>query len=258
MKKITIIAGISLAVIAYISAVYGRENVIDRSFSVSNGGTLYVDSDSGSIDVESHAEDTVKIEVYKKGHDADEFEVSLEQNGGDIIIKGDKESSWGSYNLSVNYRITVPQYYNLELKTGGGSIEITELKGNVQAFTSGGSITLDDIEGDVDVKTSGGSIRVEDVAGNVDAHTSGGSIKAKLSQQLTQDCSLVTSGGSITAYLIESIAVDLRASTSGGRVRSDFTVDGRVKKNKIEGVINGGGPRLTLRTSGGSVSIREL
>ena len=66
---------------------------------------------------------------------------------------------------------------------------------------------LEEIKGDVDVKTSGGSIRVDDVAGNIRAHTSGGSVKAKLSQQLTEDCKLTTSGGSIRAYLSPSMAV---------------------------------------------------
>ena len=109
----------------------------------------------------------------------------------------------------------------------------------------------------MDVKTSGGSIRIEDVAGNVEGHTSGGSIKVEFSQQITEDSVLTTSGGSISAYLDPSIAINLDASTSGGRVKSEFDVDGSIKRTKIKGQINGGGPLLKLRTSGGSVSINK-
>jgi hypothetical protein len=69
---------------------------------------------------------------------------------------------------------------------------------------------------------------------------------------------LTTSGGSVTAYLANDIAVDLDASTSGGRVKSDFMVVGKIKKTSIKGTINGGGPDLKLKTSGGSVRIKTL
>lgn len=75
---------------------------------------------------------------------------------------------------------------------------------------------------------------------------------------MTEDASLETSGGSITAYLIKDIQVDINASTGGGSVRTDFDIDGRVKKQSIKGEINGGGPELDLHTSGGSVNIRSL
>ncbi len=260
MNKTTFIAGISVAVLLAFGLSQAEDTSIDRSFSVSAGGTLYLDSDTGRVEIESHNADTVEVEVIKKGNNAADFEVNFDHDDEDLTIKGDKDSSWGfgGFSLSVTYIIKVPEDYNLKLKTGGGSIYIEDLKGNVDAKTSGGSITLGDIDGDVEVKTSGGSIRVEEVAGNINAHTSGGSVRAKLSKQLTDDCKLTTSGGSVSVFLTPKMAVDIEASTSGGRVRSEFDVDGTVKKTKIVGTINGGGPLLKLRTSGGSVSINEL
>jgi len=222
-----------VATFALIGLSQANSDTIEKTFSVSSGGTLIIDSDSGTVDIESHDQDTVEVKVFKRGSNADDFTVKFEQDGDDVRIRGDKDSSWGSYSLSVKYVIKVPQSYNLDLNTGGGSIEIEDLIGDVDASTSGGSIELGQIEGDIEVKTSGGSIRVEDIAGNIDAHTSGGSIKAKLSKQLSEDCKLTTSGGSITAYLSPSMAIDLNASTSGGRVSSSFDVDGSVKKNSI-------------------------
>lgn len=258
MKKAMILLGAGILTFAALGLTQASTDTVEKSFSVDSGGTLYIDSDSGAIDIETHGSDVVEVRVDKRGTNADDFTVTFEQDGADVKIDGDKDNGWGNHSLNVRYVIKVPKSYNLDLKTGGGSIDIEDLNGKVEAYTSGGSIELGQINGDVDVKTSGGSISVEDVAGNIDAHTSGGSIKAKISKQLTDDCKLTTSGGSIVAYLTPSIAVDLNASTSGGRVKSDFDVDGKVKKNRIRGSINGGGPELTLKTSGGSVSIKEL
>jgi DUF4097 and DUF4098 domain-containing protein YvlB len=99
---------------------------------------------------------------------------------------------------------------------------------------------------------------VDAVSGNLNAHTSGGSIRARLDKQPTGDNELSTSGGSIKVYLFAEIKLDLSASTSGSRVKTDFDIDGRVDKQSIRGTINGGGPRLRLSTSGGSVRINQL
>ncbi len=268
MKKLSLITTVSVAALALIGLTFAGSDhsdeskadtdVVEKTFDVKSGGTLIVDSDAGSLNIKSHKENTVSVQVFKRGRNAEDFEVRMVQDGDDVRVRGDKESGWGNYRLSVRYVIKVPKTYNLNLDTGGGSIEVENLRGEVEAFTSGGSIQLGDIEGDVQVKTSGGSIRVGDVAGNIRAHTSGGSIKAKLSKQLTEDGKLTTSGGSISVSLNPSMNLDLNASTSGGRVRSDLAVKGTVKKSGIKGTINGGGPKLTLRTSGGNISIKEL
>ena len=163
--------------------------------------------------------------------------------------------------------------------TSGGSIEAVNVKGDVQVRTSGGSIRLGAIQGFVSGRTSGGSIKVVDCSGgtevrtsgggiwlggigrNVTARTSGGSIKANITIQPQGECSLRTSGGQITCTLIPDIAVDLEAKASGGRVSTDFavesTIQGKVPKNRLEGSINGGGPLLKLRTSGGNIHLQK-
>jgi carbon monoxide dehydrogenase subunit G len=114
------------------------------------------------------------------------------------------------------------------------------------------------IVGNVELHTSGGSINTDTVTGNLNAHTSGGSINVTIDKQPTEDAKFTTSGGSITAYLISDVQLNISASTSGGRVKSDFDIDGRVKKMSVKGSINGSGPKLTLKTSGGSIKIKEI
>ncbi len=259
LSKQALIAIGAISALIIFATSHAKPTNVEKSFKVKAGGTLYLDSDSGSIDIETHSEDSVEIEVTKKGADAENFEVTFEQRGDDVIVEGERNrGGWGSYTISVKFRIKVPEKYDLDLKTGGGSIDVSDLNGKIDARTSGGSIELGRIKGDVDINTSGGSIKVDEVIGNIDAHTSGGSIKATISKQPTKDAKLSTSGGSVTAYLLPSIKVDLDASTSGGRVKSDFDVDGEVSKRSVRGEINGGGPKLKLKTSGGSVSVRKL
>ena len=238
---------------------YASAETIEQEFDVANGGTLKVKTVAGSIKVETHNKPTIEMWARIEGDSADDFELSYDTSGSDLYVKGEliHDRRWSS-RLNVRFEFTVPENYNLDLNTAGGSINIDDLTGNVDAHTSGGSISIGNIRGAVDMHTSGGSINTEAVYGPLDAHTSGGSINVTFAEQLTEDAELNTSGGSINAYLIEDIQVDIHATTSGGRVRTDFDVDGKVKKRSIRGEINGGGPRLKLHTSGGSIGIRSL
>jgi len=258
MNKTVIIIATSLIALISVSFLHAKTDLVERSFEVEPGGTFMIDTDSGSIEVSSHNKDTVEVQVEKKGNKPEDFELSFSQNGDTIKVVGDRKGMSFFGSNGAHFVVKVPSQFNLDLKTSGGSIELTSLNGKVDAYTSGGSIKLGKIRGDVDVKTSGGSIRVDEVAGTINAHTSGGSITANISQQPLGNSRLTTSGGSVSAYLDPSVAVDLTASTSGGRVSSEFAVDGSVKKTRISGKINGGGPKLVLKTSGGSVRVKKL
>ena len=225
-----------------VSLAIAKPADVSQSFDVSPGGTLSLESDAGSVEVESHNKNTVEVTVENKS-DHDGFNVNFKQSGNDVSIIGEREkNSWMGRSTRIRYMIKVPQDYNVTLKTGGGSIELSDLNGTADVRTSGGSISLGKIKGDVDAKTSGGSIRVDEVSGNIVAHTSGGSIRATLTKQPTDNCKLTTSGGSVTAYLASDVAVNVYLKNRGGDVSSDV----------------GGGPELYLKTSGGSVKIKEI
>jgi len=236
-----------------------QAKTINKEFTVANGGLLKITTDVGVIDIETHAKKTVLVAVEITGKNEDDMDVSFKNNGDNVSINGDFDrSGFGNSHIRVKYTVTLPQTYNVDLDTSGGSIEIENLIGEVDAHTSGGSISLEDMQGDVDIKTSGGSLNLDNIIGEINAKTSGGSITLKLPKNPTQDSKVKTSGGSITAYLAKGVAVDLSAKTSGGRVSSEFTVDGTIKKRSIVGTINGGGPKLVLKTSGGSVRVKEI
>jgi hypothetical protein len=224
-----------------------------------------------------------------------DWEIDFDHSGGDVSITARSRSDWDwfgwkSHPLRVHFDILVPEQYNLDLKTSGGGVEIAELEGDVRsitldgsdgtvdlrtsgggihigkvagrvdAHTSGGSVDVEESGGDVRVSTSGGSIHVNEVKGSISASTSGGSVSATITEQPKADCSLTTSGGGIRVYLAKGIQLEVDAKTSGGGVRCDMpmTVQGLFGKNQVRGTINGGGPELYLRTSGGPIKILGL
>jgi hypothetical protein len=240
----------------------GSEKVVDRTFAAGKGGTMYLESDLGSVEINSHSgnEVIVKVELQTRAASNnkaeelfDNFELSFEQKGKDVIIKGELQERWiwNNFRLQVRYHITVPNEYNLRIDTAGGGIKVADILGQVDLHTSGGSIGMGKITGPVNARTSGGSITLESSAGNGRVHTSGGSIRIG---SVKGDLEAVTSGGGIE---VDDVGGNLSASSSGGGLQF------RNIAGNLSGKTSGGPIKATLtsqitepvelRTSGGSI-----
>jgi hypothetical protein len=186
------------------------------------------------------------------------YDVDLTTSGGRIDVESlagtiDARTSGGGLRFeSVDGPITG--------RTSGGAISLTGTTGDADLRTSGGKITIGTVQGTIDAHTSGGGISIDSAGGAVNAKTSGGSITAAFAGQPDADCRLFTSGGSINVSVDPEVALTLEAKTSGSRIRTDLpiTVSGELSKTRLEGDLNGGGPLLFLRTSGGSIHLNEL
>ena len=242
---------------------------IERSFSVAPGGTLDIETDKGSIEVRTSPDPRVDILIDLEADTAskrkareilDKFSVDIVQFENGVRIEArfdsDREGFWDRdrKRLQVRFVIVVPQQYDLNLRTSGGSINVADITGAVKSRTSGGGLRFGNIMGSLDAKTSGGSIRLANCSGPANVETSGGSISIATA---AGPVNAKTSGGSVNIYLPSGVGLEVDAKTSGGRVSTDFpvTVVGDLKRSALKGTISAGGPRMYLRTSGGNIRL---
>jgi hypothetical protein len=185
-------------------------------------------------------------------------EVRAKTSGGDLDlgqIAGvvDARTSGGDVNIN-GARSAVT------LATSGGDVSVGDAGATVSAKTSGGDIVIKRVAGNLVAHTSGGSINIGEAHGVIDASTSGGSIQAHLTQRPGGDSTLKTSGGGITLTVAANVAIDVDAHTSGGDIETDVPVTllGKQSDSTLNGKLNGGGPRVVLRTSGGDIRLRKM
>lgn len=225
--------------------------------------------------------------------DLEDYDIEIHQNGNNVLASARKKSNgnWSGSGpgLSISFVVHTPEtsvvngntsggsvsaknlsaslslrtsggsvraesiYADTDLRTSGGSITIKDVHGTINARTSGGSITAETMTGPANLRTSGGSVRIEDSRGAISARTSGGSIRAHLAE-FNNDLDLRTSGGSIRIEMpdTENFALDL----SGNRVNVDLkNFTGRSERDRVSGTIGNGGPKISARTSAGSVTL---
>lgn len=145
---------------------------------------------------------------------------------------------------------------DVEASSSGGGVEVRQIAGAARLRSSGGSVDGEEIGGDVDASSSGGGVRIREAHGAVVAGSSGAR-STWSSPPATRGGSIGSSGGGVDVRLDAAAAVDLDAVASGGRVSSDLgvTVHGKVKRDTLQGELNGGGALLKLRSSGGGITI---
>ncbi|NVJ60171.1 MAG: hypothetical protein HWE27_07275 [Gammaproteobacteria bacterium] len=224
-----LLASLFMAASPYVVA----DQTIDKTFNAKPNGLLHIDTDTGSINIESHQGNDIKVNIEIEGFDEGDFEIEFTQSDGGLKIEGDKKSSdWGWSSKRVRFEVSVPKQFNVKLETAGGSISVSDLTGQVDVRTSGGSLSFENIVGDINGRTSGGSIEVADTKGDVQVRTSGGSLSLG---DIEGTLHARTSGGSITLGVVTGPA---DVATSGGSIR-----------------IREAGGSVVARTSGGSVDV---
>ncbi|MBL9127382.1 MAG: DUF4097 family beta strand repeat protein [Verrucomicrobiales bacterium] len=185
-------------------------------------------------------------------------DVAVRTSGGSLRLENivgpvsGKTSGGSIHGLHLDGRV--------DLTTSGGSIDIEGVVGGpTKVSTSGGSIRLAGMASPIEARTAGGSIRLETSVGPVVAGTSGGSVDAVMTAPPKHDIELRSSAGGIALVLPSDAAFDLDASTSAGSVSSDFRAGPAKPGNRssLVGPVNGGGPRVKLRTSAGSIRVRK-
>ncbi len=271
----------------------GDGTTYDKSYTVSAGGKLVIQSDVGDVSVRGTEGQEVKIHVTVRGsdHQVKRFKVNSSQDGSVITVKGMMDRmhfNWfGNESPDVRFDIEVPKEFDLRLGTAGGNILLTDVKGQIDGETSGGDLDITQVEGTVRLSTSGGDVKVrhgsgdyrvetsggnivsQDVSGpfhcetsggNIDLHEIDGNVYASTSGgniiaslKDNKGVDLSTSGGNVSLRLPKSITADVNAEASGGDVSCDFPFSGTMREGKMHGKINGGGNPIRLETSGGDI-----
>jgi DUF4097 and DUF4098 domain-containing protein YvlB len=153
-------------------------------------------------------------------------------------------------------RIELGGSRGLDARAGSGSIHAEGVGGPVKARTGSGSVEIvQTAPGDVEVSTGSGHVTVAGVQGAVRLQAGSGNITVE--GQPTGEWTIHTGSGGVTVRVPTNAAFDLDAETGSGSIETarPIQVLGRLSRRRLLGKVGGGGARLALSTSSGSIRI---
>lgn len=282
MRKQIVIIGMGAVLLLLTASPLGAQEIagkagawtatIEKEYSSSPGGNLVMRIQSGRVTASAGTTDrirvteTIAMKVITREEAAAivaRLSAAYRQEGETLTISGEESD----HNVRHEYRIVLPQKFNLDIRCAGGDLELRGIDGRHEIETAGGDITLASISGVTQARTAGGDLLLEKISGRLEAQTSGGDISA---QMLYAEGSLATSGGDIgleksTQRLdvrtmggdiqLREIGGAIAASTSGGDITLDQFSGSDGSLNTMGGDlrVNQSGGRLNVNTSGGDI-----
>src|SRR6266581_8446448 len=228
-----------------------------------------------SLDVQTRAGDIETDDINGS--------VSLLTYGGNIPaghIAGKAEIETGGGNISVQQAGG-----SVSVATTGGQIDFGEASGSVRAHTGGGGIRILHVAGPIQLETSDGSICLTRVQGAVRAATGSGTITAWINPmeaaaprppaaprvvRLLGASQLESGQGDIVVFLPRELAANIEATiemAADHHIEADPSLPLKISYGRAggprgantvraEGVLNGGGEWLRLKTISGNIRLQ--
>ena len=255
---------------------------LNGSIGVHDGDHIRVRTDLGNISIHTQNSTTadkldwhVHLETDGTQKDAQQllksFTISAHATTDGVLLKAEGPERKGAGRLWVTLDLNLPNDTSVEVTTGGGNIDATQIEGRVGLATAGGNITAGDIGGPAHLETGGGNITAKNVAGELIADTGGGHITIG---SVAGDAMLKTGGGHIRVTSVQGTA---HFETGGGNITlehsgAQLTADtggGEITVGEAEGQVrahtSGGGIKVVrtfgptdLETSGGSIYLTQV
>ncbi|MFH1861609.1 MAG: DUF4097 family beta strand repeat-containing protein [bacterium] len=257
----------------------GFHAVLIRKFDVKSAGLVRTRNLVGNVRIRGGDSKQVVItmDYFIAAENEKEAQEIFERIGAEVNKNGNQIEIIGKEKYSCcddyTYLIELPEVFNLDVRTVGGEIQLSQIKGDALLNTAGGDIGIANVTGSLNAETAGGEIIASYIDGITLLRTAGGDVELRngstgpfsLStsggeielQEIRGDANVVTAGGNIVARNVNG---NLELRTSGGEIilqnvsgvaHIAKTSGGDVRADNVSG-------RVDLRTAGGELIIRTI
>jgi len=153
---------------------------------------------------------------------------------------------------------------SIEARSEFGDITVQHCTGALKLRSVSGNFRVGPVGGFADVFGYGGEIEVQSAGGGIKAETSGADLLVGFAHPVTAPATLSTGGANVILTFDQHSActLDLRASIFGkvvnvkDRLRLTPT-SGGFGKSRLKATLNGGGPLIAVKASGGYVYVQS-
>jgi flagellar basal body rod protein FlgG len=220
-------------------------------------GNIEISDTSGNVSVETRKGD-VKV-TDTKG------DLVISNQGG--RVGGEVEAVNVGGSLTINGEFYGPIRAEKVAKgvrfvSQRSDLTLTQLPGHME--TGSGNFEIVDAPGNITLRTSSNDIDIENPAGKLNITNRSAAVNVRFSSVPKDEVDITNSSGEITLTIPASSNFEIQADCHSCDIDSDFSSDTLKKTTKdsgdshLEGKYGSGrGPKIVLKTSYGSISIRK-
>src|SRR6185503_2593075 len=142
---------------------------IRQTFKLTPGTRVEISSIRGPVEIETSNGDTAEILITRTAEnraDLQRDKITIDNNSGRLIIRGEVERTPGSQSPNVNHhaKLKLPRNINLATRGISGSVQLGDLNGQLEVSSVSGSVKAGSVDGSVQVNSVSGSVILDRVA----------------------------------------------------------------------------------------------
>jgi DUF4097 and DUF4098 domain-containing protein YvlB len=256
------------------------ETVFTQKFPLPNSAKFSLNNISGDITIEGVDSSEAEVKIIKRGGSADQrkdIKIIYSTLGGNLTLKPSQQFSG---DIDIIYEIKLPRNLGqvnvigtnsdiklkdidalLEIKSVSGTLDLSNLRGQVKAETQSGEVFLSQVMGDIFAKTTSGKIELSGVSGSIKTDNTAGDTKATIDSTTSADMlSFESINGKIDLRFKSAINAELEANTISGSIDLEG-VEIEVRKmpgsSQATGRLGVGGQPLKIKTVSGNIKITQ-
>lgn len=223
-----------------------------KTYQVQADGRVEISNVNGKIRVLPSSGAAVEVTAIKTGRGGtqeaakeslERVEIRESQAGGVIKIETHHTRSGGMFgntHASVEYEVRVPASAEIKATTVNGGVEITGVEGRIIA------------------EATNGGIEGRGIGGPIDASTTNGGVDVELTKVADGGVKLECTNGGITLRLPTDARATISARVTNGGIDTGnlaLKARGEASRRRLDGDLNGGGPRVTLEGTNGGITL---
>ena len=239
-----------------------------KTYDLTAKPELRVEAHDANVRVETWDQNKIEAHVTTHGwHIGNGGLDIVEHQQGNAVEIELRQPHRAHFSIGIETRRTeleihMPRTAKINVHTGDGDVSVKGVEGELVFATGDGRLELEDVDGTLRAHTSDGSVHVSGRFDVLELRTSDGrvEVEARPGSQLREAWDVRSSDGSVSLRIPGDLAADLELHTSDGRITTNIpiVVEGSFGRHDIHGKMNGGGNRLTVHTSEGSVTLDKF
>jgi len=186
-----------------------------------------------------------------------EGDIEISAMSGTIEIKnvnGDIDISSGGSDITL-FAISG----TIDVRSTSGKKIGSNLVGAVSISQTSGRVELYNLDGDLRLKSTSGGVELEQRSGAVDISTFTGHVKIRSDFYTDKDSYIETSSGNVVFEIPEMSTGSVKLETISGNIDADLPMSIKsLSDNKLTGDLGGNGPRISVVTSTGDITLKQF
>jgi DUF4097 and DUF4098 domain-containing protein YvlB len=222
-----------------------------KTYQLAAGGQVEITNVNGRIELTGSETDKVEINAEKIARG------STQEAAREALKRIEIAEQVSPERIHVETKVQRASGFTM----GGGEVRYVvrvPVGANVKLETVNGGIEIDHVRGRAELETTNGGIVARRVSGSLNASTTNGGVQADMERLAAEGVRMECVNGGLRLTLPKDASADIDAQVVNGGISVEglnIDVQGKQSRRRLEGRLNGGGPKVRIEGTNGGIRI---